>query len=767
MVKVREDSWQHADGNIEVGDWLMRLSARIKSAENAHEELATQRLRQACELSQAAQSNHADKVSQYAWNSVNAYQTGLEMADILADLHLDEETLVAAVLYRSLREGLVTLEAIERQFGPIIAQLLTGVLRMAVMSHVSGSDSDDAQLSQWSGKVGTHAENVRKMLVSLVDDVRVALIKLAERTCAIRAVKHNPSKRLAVAREVFDIYAPLAHRLGIGHIKWELEDLSFRYLDSVHYKKIADLLDAKRLDRQHFIEQVKHALEEALKSSAIPAQVTGRAKHIYSIWRKMQRKGIGFSQVYDIHAVRVLVSDIKACYAALGVVHGIWRNISNEFDDYIANPKDNGYRSLHTAVVGPEGKIVEIQIRSFAMHEEAELGVCAHWRYKGADQPGGSSYEDKMAWLRQVLEWYEDSREETDSQLDHMVAEHFYHAQDRIYVFTPKGHVISLAQGSTPLDFAYHIHTEVGHRCLGSKINGRIVPLTYRLQTGEQVEILTGKENAPRRDWLQPGLGYLKSSRYRAKVQQWFKLQARDDNIAAGKALVDKLIKRLLLPSIDEQTIAKGLGYQAIDDLYVAVGSGDVHVSHLANTLPALIDKLAGRGHFVDSERVLPKRVAKNRSSDGVVVSGVGALLTQVARCCRPVPGDPIVGYITRGRGVSIHREDCIKLLQLKRTSAERVIASSWGCAPQQQTYPVELLVEAFNRRELLRDITTLLAKAKIDLVASTTCVDKAAHTVVIRLTVEVISLDELAKLLSNIQQLANVSSVKRIEGGY
>ncbi len=390
------------------------------------------------------------------------------------------------------------------------------------------NDSDESVLGLPSQE---QSDNVRKMLVAMVDDVRVALIKLAERTCAIRAVKDvDDAKRRRVAREVAEIYAPLAHRLGIGHIKWELEDLAFRYLEPDDYKSIARLLDERRMDRQQFIDKVIGILKHELVESNIEAHISGRAKHIYSIWRKMRRKDIGFSQVYDIRAVRILVPTVRDCYSVLGIVHSLWRNIPNEFDDYIASPKENGYRSLHTAVIGPDRKVLEVQIRTHAMHEEAEYGVCAHWRYKGSDQEGNTdSYEQKIAWLRQVLEWHEELG-------GHSLADDLSGGveQDRIYVFTPDGHIIDFPQGSTPLDFAYRVHTEIGHRCRGAKINGRIVPLNTALKTADEVEILTGKHEAPSRDWLSSALGYLKTSRARAKVQQWFKLQAREQRRGAG-----------------------------------------------------------------------------------------------------------------------------------------------------------------------------------------------------------------------------------------
>jgi GTP pyrophosphokinase len=608
------------------------------------------------------------------------------------------------------------------------------------------------------GQIEDQSDTVRKMLVALVDDVRVALIKLAERTCAIRAVKNSPETRYRVAREVADIYAPLAHRLGIGHIKWELEDLSFRYLQPDSYKKIAKLLDEKRLDRQGYIEQVIAELRQQLESAGIHAEFSGRAKHIYSIWRKMQRKGIGFSQVYDIRAVRVLVPEVKDCYAALGIVHGLWRNVPNEFDDYIANPKDNGYRSLHTAVIGPNGKVLEVQIRSFDMHEEAEFGVCAHWRYKGADKSHKTvnSYEEKIAWLRQVLEWHEETGALSE------VTEQFSRAQDRVYVFTPDGHVVNLEHGSTPLDFAYHIHTEVGHRCRGAKVNGRIVPLTYVLQTGEQVEILTSKDNAPRRDWLQANLGYLKGARARAKVQTWFRQQAREDNIAAGRNLLEKEFKRLALTSLDYKAVAERVRSATVEDMYAAVGVGSLSASQVLHAAQAL---LTGDEQV---EPTLPPQLMRKRASKepagAVHIRGVGNLLTHIAGCCRPVPGDAIIGYITVGRGVSVHRQDCAKILQLQYAESERIIEVSWG--DEQATYPVELAIQAHDRQGLLRDITQLFATERINVLALNTLSDVANNTANMRLTIEIASLDALSGLLSKLNGLRNIISAKRVREG-
>ncbi len=744
MVKVREEHPEKADGSIDLERWVARLPVPAGISRDA--------LLHAADVARDAEAR-ARTDAEHGWGD-SSLRTGLEMAEILADLHLDQDGLVAAILYRAVREGKLTLARIDAEFGAAIAKLIEGVLRMAAISRVNGSGRGAVL-----GQVEDQSEMIRKMLVAMVDDVRVALIKLAERTCAIRALKEAPEeKRQRVAREVADVYAPLAHRLGIGHIKWELEDLSFRYLQPDAYKKIAKLLDERRLDRQGYIEAVMDELRAALARSGIDAELSGRAKHIYSIWRKMQRKGIGFSQVYDIRAVRILVPELRDCYAALGIVHGLWRNIPNEFDDYVANPKDNGYRSLHTAVIGPQGKVLEVQIRTFDMHEEAELGVCAHWRYKGADasSKGVSSYEEKIAWLRQVLAWHE------ETGAVGAVQEQFARAQDRVYVFTPDGHVVTLAQGSTPLDFAYHIHTEVGHRCRGAKVNGRIVPLTYPLQTGEQVEILTGKENAPRRDWMQANLGFLKSARARAKIQQWFRLQARDENVAAGRALVEKEFRRMALTSLDYKAVAERLKQSTMDDLYAAVGSGDISVAQVLHTAQMLV---SGVTHSEPPVAPVLRKRSTADARDAIQIQGVGNLLTHIAGCCRPVPGDAIVGYITVGRGVSVHRQDCQKLLQLQYAEPERIVQVNWGEA-ERSTYPVEIAILAYDRQGLLRDITQMLAAEHVNVLAMNTRSDVANHTAAMHFTVEITDLDALAQLLVRVNNLPNVISATRVREG-
>jgi GTP pyrophosphokinase len=448
-----------------------------------------------------------------------------------------------------------------------------------------------------------------------------------------------------------------------------------------------------------------------------------------------------------------MVPRIKDCYATLGLVHGLWRNIPNEFDDYIANPKENGYRSLHTAVIGPEGKTLEIQIRTRQMHDEAELGVCAHWRYKGSDSDNGmaSTYEEKIAWLRQVLDWHEETGDARS------VAEQFSFdvAQDRVYVFTPRGDVVNLAQGATPLDFAYHVHTEVGHRCRGAKVNGSIVPLTYSLKTGERVEVLTSKEGLPKRDWLQPGLGYLRTSRARAKVHHWFKSQAREDNVDAGRHLLDREFKRLALTSVDYQRIAKKVQFNTVEDMYAAVGAGDLSSAQVLNAAQGLVESRP-------EPQLRLSRAGAGSYRDQVQVRGVGNLLSHMAGCCKPLPGDAITGFITKGRGVSIHRADCARLVNLQESAPERVIEVEWGAAPM-DNYEVDVAIEAYDRQGLLRDITGLFANARLNVLTINTQTNKKHHTATMRLRVEVPNLGSLSKLLERINRLKNVVSAVRI----
>jgi GTP pyrophosphokinase len=473
---------------------------------------------------------------------------GVEITGILAELFMDAEGLAAGMCYRAVRRSLIPVERVREQIGDEVARLIEGVQRMAVIGELR-STSEQRVLGV---EPAQQTAKLRAMLVSMIEDMRVALIKIAERTWALHAVRDGGSERQRrVAREVFDIYAPLAHRLGIGHLKWELEDLAFRYLEPAEYRRIAQLLEEKRTDRQHYIDEVIATLERALGQLGRHAQVSGRPKHIYSIWKKMQNKGLGFSQIYDIRAVRVLVPEISDCYAVLGIVHSLWRNIPAEFDDYIASPKSNGYRSLHTAVIGPGRRVVEIQIRTQDMHDEAEFGLCSHWRYKDGEDPAGGDYEERIAWLRQVLEWHEELG--SRGMEDYLRVDQ---APERIYVFTPEGHVVDLPHGATALDFAYRIHTEVGHRCRGAKVNGVIYSLNRPLQTGMQVEIIAGRQPAPSRDWLVRSLGYLTTARARAKVRQWFRELEQDDNRIAGKQQLERELRQLGFADTDLDALA-------------------------------------------------------------------------------------------------------------------------------------------------------------------------------------------------------------------
>ncbi|BBI73909.2 GTP diphosphokinase [Vreelandella aquamarina] len=744
MVKVREDQPLTESGKVDIQQWLTRLQEDVRLRE-------PERLQEACEL--AEQLDREAPRTHRVWLSPgSSFRMGLEMADILADLKLDQPALEAAVLYRAVREGLLSLEAVTKRFGDEVAKLIDGVLQMAAISYPLAPNHGMSQHNQ--------QENLRKMLVNMVGDVRVALIKIAERTCALRQVKDAPREKcLQVAREVADIYAPLAHRLGIGQIKWELEDLSFRYLHEDEYKAIAKLLAEKRLDRDRYIHDVVETLKGLMEAQHIHRyDVSGRAKHIYSIWRKMKRKRIDFSQVHDVRAVRILVPEVTDCYTVLGIVHSRWHHVPNEFDDYIANPKKNGYQSLHTAVLGPENKVLEIQIRTFAMHDEAELGVCAHWRYKGHDTNAKSrSYEEKIAWLRQVLEWQDevggfgDLREGLSSDV----------APDRIYVFTPDGHVIDLPRIATPIDFAYRVHTEIGHRCRGAKVNGRIVPLTYKLKTGQQIEILTATKGGPSRDWLNPSLGYVRTSRARAKIQAWFKHQARDQNLDEGRTLFEREMRRLDVEGLDLAKLAKAVNYQNADDMYAALGAGDLRIGQVLHQAQQLFGETDDQEQL-DRLLAKPRRQPSKATQSDITVLGVGNLKTSMANCCRPVPGEPIVGFITQGRGVTVHRQDCPNILQLRMEEPQRIIEVEWGERAHTR-YPVTIEIQAWDRSGLLRDVTGLLGNEKVNVLAVNTLTDTDEGIARLRITLEVDGLESLGRLFSRIQQLPNVTEVRRL----
>lgn len=745
MVTVRKDHPVLEDGSVDIDAWMGHFSHLVDDS-------ARVPVRMACELARQAELQCARP--SYWGAQASTFRAGLEMVEILSGFRADQDSLVAAALYRVVREDQLPIARVTDMFGRKVSSIIEGVMRMGEVSKNLTADTAVEVL----GRSDNQLESLRKMLVSIIDDVRVVLIKLAERACAIKEAKHqDDARRVAVALEVYSVYAPLAHRLGIGHIKWELEDLSFRYLHPSDYKRIATWLDEKRLDRQQFIDDVIQLLDERLKNINIHADLMGRAKHIYSIWRKMKRKNIGFDEVYDVRAVRILVDHPMECYGVLGVVHNLWRPIPQEFDDYISNPKSNGYQSLHTAVIGPQGRALEIQIRTHKMHEDAELGVCAHWKYKGTDlSSNSSSYEEKLQWLRTILDFHEvqGDLESLSEQVRSDIE------QDRIYVFTPDGHVVDLPINATAVDFAYRVHTEIGHRCRGAKVNGKIISLVTQLKTGDKVEILTTREGGPSRDWLHPTLGYVQTNRARAKIQNWFRKEDRDKNLEAGKNLLDKQLKRLGLEDnrIDLQAISSRFNFSYADEVYVALGAGDIQLSRV---LKVIDDFYSLNGETAPTRPIRLKKSRHKSSDNDIHILGVGKLLTQMAKCCTPIPGDDIVGFITQGRGVSVHRQDCINIVQLGLDEPERIIDVSWGEELDNQ-YPVNIQVEAYDRTGLLNDITSLLANEKVNLLSMNTLSAKENHTACIRFTIEVGELSVLSKLLHRINQLPNVLNVFR-----
>lgn len=727
-------TFQHnTDQPIQIEAWLTHIDG--KTSVNIDE------LRHAIQLASLAGEDQATP------HGDSCLQRGLNMADILADLSLDPDTLAAAICYSSVIYADLNLEDIQEQLGPKVAKLITGTKKMAAIDilHQQQQSQNHQQL-----------DNIRKMFLAMVDDVRVVLIKLAEHLCMLRLARDlSAPMRKLIAKETMDIYAPLANRLGIGQMKWQLEDLAFRYMEPEAYKKLSKSLNTKRSQREHYVNAVKLKLEQTMHQAGVNhAEITGRAKHIYSIHRKMQRKNVDLAEIYDAIAFRILLPTIEDCYTALGEVHALWKHIPKEFDDYINSPKPNGYQSIHTAVVGPEQKHVEIQIRTQEMHEESEMGVAAHWKYKeGATKQ--SAYEEKIAWLRQVMDW---QKELTDTGTE--TVETYQNVfEDRVYVFTPSGDIIDLAKGATPLDFAYNIHSEIGHRCRGAKINGKIVPLTYILSTGEKVDILTTKQGHPSRDWLNPHLGYLKTSRAKAKVHHWFRTQNFDKNLSEGHSIYDKEIKRLNLSKVDLQPITKRLNYKTNDDLLAGLGRGDVKITTIIHALEAELQPIR-RAAKIDTAKKASRSPLPTKVTE-IEIQGVGNLLTHFGKCCKPVPGDVVIGYVTLGRGVSIHRGDCRNLLHSSQSNPERLLEVSWG-EKTTEHYPVDLSITANDRHGLVRDLTNLLSNDNITILGLTCSSNKKLHTAIINLTIEIPSLAPLSRILAKISQLKSIEAVKR-----
>ena len=680
---------------------------------------------------------------------------GQEMVEILCQLNMDDATLQAALVFPYCEQHALSEDDIYEEFGGEIRDLIVGVRRMDAIKSLHARKVKGSGFAEKSDE--QHIDSIRRMLLAMVEDVRAVVIKMAERICALQQVKKaDEETRVMVARECASIYAPLANRLGIGQLKWELEDLAFRYLHPITYKQIAKQLDGKRRERAEYIETIVGDLQGLLDSEEIRAEVYGRPKHIFSIWKKMQKKRLTFEQLFDIRAVRIIAERLQDCYAALGTVHASYKHLPNEFDDYIATPKPNGYQSIHTVIVGPEGKSVEIQIRTQKMHQDAELGVAAHWKYKEGSTGKQSGYDERINWLRRILAWQEEVAESGDL-VEELRSQVF---DDRVYVFTPKGDVIDLPQGATPLDFAYYIHSNVGHRCIGAKVNGRIVPFTYLLQSGDQIEVLTGKEPNPSRDWMHPGLGYVHSSRARATIHSFFKKQDRDKNLAAGKELLERELQRAHLPAKVPNEAFEKFNLQTLDDLYTAVGAGDVRVMQVINFIHHLQEPPAPEPEI--SPKVKTRKTAAGTGKkDAVVVQGVGHLMSQLANCCKPVPGEAILGYITQGRGVSVHKENCDQLQHLLSQHPERQIEVNWS---QELKVGFETGIDIFchDRTGLLRDITTVLANENVPLLGVNSLSDKNRQTALITISIEVQDLDTVSKVLTRLRQLKGVTDAKR-----
>ncbi len=673
----------------------------------------------------------------------------LPTLETLVRLRADSEVQLAAILHLmpTLREALPA-DALKNS--PSLVALLDG-LRAA--------EQVWSLHAQREGR--GNAEGLRRLLLAIIRDLRVVLVLLSVQLARLRAANNSPrAEQIELAELTADIHAPLANRLGIWQLKWELEDLAFRFLQPETYQRIAKLLDEKRSGRERFIEEAKQKIRETLAEAGIVGEVAGRPKHIFSIFKKMQRKGVPFSELYDIRAIRILVDDVADCYAALGLVHQLWAPVPSEFDDYIARPKGNDYRSLHTAVIGPEGRTLEVQIRTHQMHEHAELGVAAHWRYKEGGK-AEASFERKMAWMRQLLEGREG---EGDDGTALLAGFNTALIEDRVYLLTPRGEVIDLPQKSTVLDFAYAVHTEVGHRCRGAKVNGRIVPLDFQPSTGDRVEIITSKTGEPRRDWLLAANGFLASSRARDKVRAWFHKLDRARNLQAGKELLDKELRRVAMTQVDIAPVLEKLKVDSVDDLHVALALGDIGPSQVSRALhdhaQALLLASQPAKPTPVAKPVARKRVAADASR--FTVEGVGNLLVQLARCCQPVPGDAIIGYLTRSKGVSIHRRSCTSGQRLVAAQPERALPVNWGEAAKSR-YEVNVVVRAYDRKWLLKDITNLIAQAEVNILSINSRADEARGLAEIGLVLKVSDYEQLSELLGKLDAVPGVQDARRL----
>ncbi len=663
-------------------------------------------------------------------------EMGLKIALSLSELNGDTDSIVAALLYPSVYCQLVSPEDLETELNPTVFKLVSGVLLIDNIHRAYGQKSNEHKLEQ--------AQILRKMLLAIVGDLRVVLIKLAERLAVLESLRHmTTQEQESIAEEVMNIYAPLANRLGLGQLKWQLEDWSFRYLNREAYEDIFKALKMRHDERENFVQEMINKLNVLIRSTHIKTvEISGRAKHIYSIHRKLVKKLITMDQIYDAIAVRITVPTLQDCYAVLGIVHATWPHVPQEFDDYIAHPKPNGYRSIHTAIIGPQDRHMEIQIRTFEMHKEAELGIAAHWLYKEGSEEG--QYENKINLLRSVLDW-----QKNISLLD-----------DHVYIFTPNGDLVDLENGSTPLDFAYHIHTDLGHSCRGAKINGALVPLTYALKTGDRVNIVTTKNGHPSRDWLLPNSGYLQTHRAKQKVSAWFKRQRLAEHIEQGEEVWEKTAH---LKGINKQELAKAakqLNFKTVEGLMAALGSGDLKCSTILNALD--IEHPESEPHKAGTQiDEIKISTPKTPEQSSIIIEGVGNLYTQLARCCKPIPGDSVIGYITRDRGVTIHQEHCQNIMHAIHQRPERALSVSWGLKLSQR-YAIDILIEAFDKPGITREISNLIANEKLVLLNFKMRTDKSSNRNFIDLTVELENLNRFQDLLNQLKHLPDVLMVRR-----
>lgn len=687
----------------------------------------------------------------------HCFANAIEMVEILSMLNMDIDSLCAALLCPFLDAKIIRREDISEVFDREILHLVTSIVRMKEIRQLRAIRNGSATSEQ--------IDSIRRMLLAMVNDFRSVVIKLAERITYLRDLIDAPrEKQVLAAKECFNIYAPLANRLGIGQLKWEIEDFCFRYLQPDEYRFIANQLHEKRMDRERYINDFVANLQNIMNQDNIKAEVYGRPKHIYSIWRKMERKHLTFDELFDIRAVRIICEQVEDCYATLGIVHSQYKHIAKEFDDYVANPKPNGYQSIHTVIYGPHENVIEIQIRTEQMHNDAELGVAAHWKYKEGSTDKMTAYDQRISWLRKLLAWQQEMSE--SGEIQEQVRSQVF--DDRVYVFTPKGDVVDLPTGSTPLDFAYHIHSDVGHRCIGAKIAGRIVPFTYQLKMGDVVEIITQKQLNPSRDWLNPNSGFVNSSRARAKIQAWFKKQDREKNIAAGKEILDSELAQLDLVIKDvEKLLINRYNAHSFDEVLAGIGSGDIRINQLANYLNAQFNKPTAEEEDQAALKQLTQKSsnqAKNskKNNGEIIIEGVGNLMMTMAKCCRPIPGDDIIGFVTLGRGVSIHRADCEQLLELKEHAPERIVDALWS-SRQFSSYTMVMRVVANDRSGLLRDITTILANEKVNVLGVASRSDTKQQIATIDMDMEVTDQDSLNRVLNKLAQLPDIIEAKRL----